>query len=192
MTANMKVVHPGSVEKPTPEKGTGTFLLRGLRKNEPVPGGVFNRAVRPHFCRGFSIVEAMATIALLSVAVIATARVLAVCARQRMTSQQWLAAQLEAANVQEHIAAMPYEKVSPSTMELLQLPPSSRAILPHATLRIDVADSKNDEPKSKRIRVEVSWPQFASDGAADSTIDEPPLCVELTAWKFPAASEATP
>ena len=61
----------------------------------------------------------MAAIALLSVAVIATAQVLAVCARQRMTSEQWLAAQLEAANVQEHIAAMPYEKVSPSTMELV-------------------------------------------------------------------------
>jgi hypothetical protein len=39
----------GSVENPTSEKGTiaamvpGTFLLRGLRKNEPVPGGVCNR-----------------------------------------------------------------------------------------------------------------------------------------------------
>ena len=42
----------GSTENPTSEKGTiaamvpGTFLLRGLRKNEPVPGGVFNRATR--------------------------------------------------------------------------------------------------------------------------------------------------
>ncbi len=34
----------GSVENPASEKGTGTFLLRGLRKNEPVPGGVFSRA----------------------------------------------------------------------------------------------------------------------------------------------------
>ena len=30
----------GSVENATSAKGTGTFLLRGLRKNEPVPGGV--------------------------------------------------------------------------------------------------------------------------------------------------------
>jgi hypothetical protein len=134
----------------------------------------------------------MAAIALLSVAVIATAQVLAVCARQRMTSEQWLAAQLEAANVQEHIAAMSYENISPSTMESLQLAPSSRAILPHANLHIDVADSKDGEPKSKRIRVEVSWPQFASDSAADSTNDEPPLRVDLTAWKFPNAAEATP
>ena len=34
-----------SAENPASEKGTGTFLLRGLRKNEPVPGGVFNRAL---------------------------------------------------------------------------------------------------------------------------------------------------
>ena len=34
----------GSVENPTPEKGTGTFFLRRLRKNEPVSGGVLNRA----------------------------------------------------------------------------------------------------------------------------------------------------
>jgi Tfp pilus assembly protein PilV len=148
--------------------------------------------VHSHLRRGFSIVEAMAAIALLSVAVIATAQVLAVCARQRMTSEQWLAAQLEAANVQERIAGMSYEKVSPSMMEALQLAPSSRAILPHATLRIDVADSKNDEPKSKCIRVEVSWPQFGTDSPADSTIDEPPLRVALTAWKFPNAAEATP
>jgi MFS transporter, ACS family, hexuronate transporter len=33
----------GSVENPTPEKGTGTFFLRRLRENEPVPGGVLNR-----------------------------------------------------------------------------------------------------------------------------------------------------
>jgi Tfp pilus assembly protein PilV len=148
--------------------------------------------VHPDLRRGFSIVEAMAAIALLSVAVIATAQVLAVCARQRMTSEQLLGAQLEAANVQEHIAALPYEKVSPSTMESLQLAPNSRAILPHATLHIDVADSKNDEPKSKRIRVEVSWPQSGGDSAADSTINEPPLRVALTAWKFPAAAESVP
>jgi Tfp pilus assembly protein PilV len=148
--------------------------------------------VHSYLRRGFSVVEAMAAIALLSVAVIATAQVLAVCARQRMTSEQWLAAQLEAANVQERIAGMSYEKVSPSTMESLQLAPNTRTILPHANLHIDVADSKNDEPKSKRIRIEVSWPQFASDSAADSTIDEPPLRVELTTWKFPAAGEAAP
>ena len=35
----------GSVENPAWERGTGTFFLRRLRKNEPVPGGVFYRAV---------------------------------------------------------------------------------------------------------------------------------------------------
>jgi hypothetical protein len=39
----------GSVENPTSAKGTGTFSLRGLRKNEPVPGGVFDRAVVGQF-----------------------------------------------------------------------------------------------------------------------------------------------
>ena len=34
----------GSIENPASEKETGTFLLRRLRKNEPVPGGVFYSA----------------------------------------------------------------------------------------------------------------------------------------------------
>lgn len=132
----------------------------------------------------------MAAIALLSIAVIATAQVLAVCARQRFTSEQWLAAELEAANGQEQIAALPYEQISPSTLQSWQLSPNSQIILPHGKLQIDVADSRTGEPQSKRIRVEVAWPQFAGDNTTASTVDEPPLRVELTAWKFPATEIA--
>jgi prepilin-type N-terminal cleavage/methylation domain-containing protein len=145
---------------------------------------------RIHHRRGFSIVETMAAIALLSVAVIATAQVLAVCARQRFTSEQWLAAELEAANVHERIAALPYEHISTSTLQSWRLSPNSQSILQQGKLQIEVADSKTDEPKSKRIRVEVAWPQFAGDNTAASTVDEPPLCVELTVWKFPATEVA--
>jgi hypothetical protein len=45
----------GSVENPASEKGTGTFLLHRLRKNEPVPGGVFNSATPGPVRRGFTV-----------------------------------------------------------------------------------------------------------------------------------------
>jgi hypothetical protein len=42
-----KMSQSGSVENPAWERGTGTFFLRRLRKNVPVPGGVFYRASQP-------------------------------------------------------------------------------------------------------------------------------------------------
>jgi hypothetical protein len=142
--------------------------------------------------RGFAIAEALAAIALVALAAIATAQVLVVCARQRLVGEQRLAAQLEAANVQERIATLPYEAISPSTLESLRLLPTTQAVLPHASLHIDLADSKSDEPRSKQIRVEVSWPQFAASDGTESASDVPPLRVELTAWRFPTAGEAAP
>ena len=66
----------------------------------------------------------MAAIALVALAAIATAQVLVVCARQRLVGEQRLAAQLEAANVQERIAALPDEAISASTLESFRLAPS--------------------------------------------------------------------
>jgi prepilin-type N-terminal cleavage/methylation domain-containing protein len=142
--------------------------------------------------RGFSIVETTAAIAILSVAVVATAQVLAVCSRQRLVSEQWLAAELETANIQERIAAVPYEQITLPKLQSWELSAQARSILPNGKLQIAITDSPPDEPNSKRVRVAISWAQFASENPADPQGEVPTLHAELTAWRFPAAAEVAP
>jgi hypothetical protein len=120
------------------------------------------------------------------------AQVLAVCSRQRLASEQWLVAELEAANIQERIAAVPYEQITLPKLQSWGLSAHAAAILPNGKLQIAITDSPPDEPKSKRARVAISWAQFANENPANPRGEVPTLHADLTAWRFPAAVEVAP
>jgi Tfp pilus assembly protein PilV len=134
-----------------------------------------------HCRRGVTILETMAALGLMAMAAVGTTQVLVLCATHRHGGEQLLAAQLEAANVQEQLAATPYDRITTESVREIKLSPEAESALPDAELKIDVSQSSSSALPHKRIRVDVVWP-----AADDST-----RSVGLTAWKYaPAGSEA--
>jgi hypothetical protein len=138
-----------------------------------------------HSRRGVTVLETMAALGLVAIAAVGTVQVLALCAAHRHGSEQLLVAQLEAANVQEQLAATPYDRVTAESVREIKLSPEAQAAIPDAELKIDVSPSGSTALPHKRIRVDVVWPAE----------DESTRSIGLTAWKYapassPAASEA--
>jgi Tfp pilus assembly protein PilV len=94
---------------------------------------------------GFAIVEAIAALVIVGAGLVGTAQVLIICARQRLSSDQLLSAQFEAANVMEHIAAMRYDQLTPSNLAQLKLSAESQSTLPGGQLRVTMADDMPSE-----------------------------------------------
>ena len=158
-----------------------------------------------------TIVEATAALMVLAAGFVATAQVLVACGRQRATSDQLLAAQFEAANVAEQIAAMSFDDLNVSRLAELKLSAASQKVLPGGYLKITVRDAKSDENAdaasgsnaetgvpsgAKRVRIEVRWPidsanvKSGPDSESESAkADESQ--VALTVWKY-AAAEGKP
>jgi len=133
-----------------------------------------------HSRRGVTILETMAALGLMAMAAVGTVQVLALCATHRQGSEQLLVAQLETANVQEQIAAMPYDHVTTESVREIKLSPEAEAAIPDAELKIDIGQSSSSALPHKRIRVEVVWP--AADDSSRS--------VGLTGWKYAASTAA--
>jgi Tfp pilus assembly protein PilV len=124
--------------------------------------------------RGFSLIEATTALAILAGGFVLTAQILSIFARQRQAAEQLLIAQLEAANVLERIAVMPFEEVNSGSLGKLTLPKDAQAALVGGKVTATVEESSGDGPKHKRIHVEVAWPLGAG----------PMRTVKLTAWKY--------
>jgi hypothetical protein len=129
-----------------------------------------------------TLLECVTALALLAAGLAITAEVLATCAQHRRDSEQLLAVQLEAANVAEQIAVIPYEELTPTTLQKLQLSPAFQARMPAAELRISSIDSPAGDPLHKRVKIEIRWPGD----------EEMPRTVSLLTWKYAPLSEATP
>ena len=129
-----------------------------------------------------TLLECVTALALLAAGLAITAEVLATCARHRRDSEKSLAVQLEAANLVEQIAVIPYEELTPSAMQRLQLSPSFRTLLPGAELHVTSTDSPTGDPLHKRLKIEISWPGE----------EETPRTVSLVTWKYAASSEVSP
>ena len=149
--------------------------------------------------RGMTIVETVVALSLLAMGMVATVQVLGMCAQHGRASQQLMAAQLEAANVQRRFAAMPYNQVTNEVLRKIKLSSQTLVAIPGGGLTISLNESSanagdaehsdqsgdksaSDKLPHKRIRIEVSWP--ADEG--------PPHSVGLTVWKFAPPKESTP
>jgi Tfp pilus assembly protein PilV len=135
--------------------------------------------------RGMTVLEVTVALSLLAMGLILTAQVFTACARQELTSEQLLVAQCEADNVLEHFEGLRYEEVTAQAAKDMKPSAELLAALPEAKVEVSVDESHDGEgaeagPAHKRIHVEVSWPSE----------DNAPRAVKLTAWKYPAATNA--
>src|SRR5262245_57184626 len=157
------------------------------------------RSIRLNKRRGMTILEAVAALMVLTAGLVGTAKVLVLWARERLASEQLLAAQFEAANVLEQIAATSYDKLTPDALNELKLSPESQSALPGGRLRVTVSSSTGADgqrapddsahPPHKLVRVEVLWsaeedPGAAADESSSSASAIPDHSVQLSAWKY--------
>ncbi|HTQ39139.1 MAG TPA: hypothetical protein VMJ32_08920 [Pirellulales bacterium] len=158
---------------------------------------------------GFAIVEAMAAFVILAAGLMATAQVLVVCARQRLSSDQLLSAQFEAGNVAERIAAIRYDQLTPSNLAQLKLSVESQASLPGGQLRVTVADDATaEQPNSDKGEKQAANETAAAqndlakygDSTADAAqtakhpVDAQAKCIHVEVrwpWEASAAPEGT-
>jgi type II secretory pathway pseudopilin PulG len=141
---------------------------------------------------GMTIVETLVALSLLAIGLVATVQVLGICAIHRRASEQLLAAQLEAGNIQEHISSLPYDQITADSLGKIALSSPTQSALPGGELKISLHESDGANPAgsdapsadfpSKRIRVEVQWPAEESS----------PHSVGLTSWKYAPAQESKP
>jgi hypothetical protein len=123
--------------------------------------------------RGALLLEATIALFLISGVAVATAQLLALVARQRQASLCESAAQCEAANVLERIAALEYEQLTDEAASAMALSKEARAALPGGKLKVDLVAAE-DQPRHKRIVVEVRW-----SGARGQ-----PRALQLVGWKY--------
>ncbi|HEY1599294.1 MAG TPA: hypothetical protein VGG64_06810 [Pirellulales bacterium] len=126
--------------------------------------------------RGTTLVEVSLALCLLAVAIVATAQILTLCARQRKAADRQFAAQMEASNVAERIAAIDYDDVTAVSLAAMKLSPETQSALAGGELAIDCIDAAEPPLRQKRITIEVTWP----------TPQEGKRSVQLTTWKFAA------
>ncbi len=132
--------------------------------------------------QGVTLLECTVALALLAAGLVMAAEVLVQCARNRQDSEKLLAVQLEAANVAERIAAMPYAELTPTNLQQISLSKSFQAWLPGVQLHISSIDASTGDPPHRRVKIEIVWPGE----------EETPRTVSLTTWRFPALTETTP
>jgi Tfp pilus assembly protein PilV len=130
--------------------------------------------------RGTTLVEVSLALCLLAVAVVATAQILTLCARQRKAADRQFAAQMEASNVAERIAATEYDDLTAVSLAAMKLSPETQSALAGGELAIACTDVADSSLRQKRITIEVAWPT-AQDGRRS---------VHLTTWKFGPPDES--
>ncbi len=134
-----------------------------------------------HLRRGASILEAVVALGVLATAVTGATQILLLTAQQRHSADRLLTAQLEAANVLEHVEVLRYEEITPEAMNHLKLSAESQAALPGAKLKVELIEAKAPQLPHKRITANITWRSLGDDRAA----------TQLTTWKYPDA-EAKP
>lgn len=129
--------------------------------------------------RGLTLVEITIAVFLLAVSMTLTVRVLGWVASERRAGERRQCATREAANVVEHLTALPWERVTADTARSLTLSDTARMSLPSGELNATV-----DEPAggdAKRVSVRIRWRNRGGDWDAP---------VRLTAWTFRAGRNA--
>jgi len=122
---------------------------------------------------GMTIVESMVALVILSAAMIALVQFVGVATRQRRTTFQRLAAQMEVANEAERIAALDWDSAAANKLTTWTPSDSLTAAIVKPDCLIAVSD-ESGPPQGRRIRLSVSWANAAGQP------------VELTIWKFRA------
>ncbi len=130
---------------------------------------------------GLTIIESLVALTLMAAAIAGAAQLLSMCARERQNANRYFLAQIETANVLEHVAAMKYDKVTTDALKDTKLSQETLAAIPGANVRIDVADAEPSDLPHKRVTAEITWDDAGQQHSS----------ARLTSWKFPP-QEAQP
>ena len=121
------------------------------------------------------IQEAMVSLLIVGVVLVAVVQLLAVVARQQRIGQQRLAATHEVGNVMESLMTQPWKQLTTESTTAWKLSDESHeTLLPGARLQVSIVPEKDAEDLW-RITVQIDWPDRTASSAAP---------VRLVAWRF--------
>ena len=115
---------------------------------------------RTRRCRGTTLLETTLAFVVLSCAFVMLAQFLTAANQQRRLSEQRRLALQEAANVLEHVAALPWDDVTAEKLAAVTPSPALRSAAPAAELKLQL-QADEGPPRAKRVHVEVAWPSAA-------------------------------
>jgi Tfp pilus assembly protein PilV len=128
---------------------------------------------RPRRRGGFTMVEVAASAFLLAAAMTLTVQVLGWVAAERRAADRRQCAVQEVGNLMEHLAARPWDRLSPEAIRDVAMGEAARRRLPGAELSVSVDESRG--PDAKRIALRLRWRNRAGTWEAP---------VRLAAWVF--------
>ena len=131
--------------------------------------------------RGFGLIELTITAILAVTAMTVTVQLVGWVAAERRAALRRERALLEAGNLLERLAARPWEVLGtdPAHPPAVSLPESTRAVLPGASVAVEV-HAVEGPVASKRVAVVIRW----RDGTG--TFEAP---VRLVTWVYPQPAE---
>jgi type II secretory pathway pseudopilin PulG len=129
--------------------------------------------------RGITLVEVVASAALLTVLLAVLAHVLVIVAMQRRSGNRRLLAVEEVANVMERIALRQYDELQADQPPEIPLSDEALRSLPGAALTIDVSPEGTQPPLGKRVTVQLTWENRSGQ------TNRP---VRLSAWRYRRAA----
>jgi prepilin-type N-terminal cleavage/methylation domain-containing protein len=105
---------------------------------------------------GMTLVEVMATLAILGIVAVIVAQCLVWSLRERIRMSSHQAALELAANVLEAARAQPWEKLDQSWADAQAVPPDMSDLLPEGKVAVKVEPGRA-APQSRNVTVEVHW-----------------------------------
>lgn len=137
--------------------------------------------------------EVVVACGLAAVLMAVSVQMLTLMATQRRDVERRAIAQQEAANLIERVASIPFEQLTPDSLQSLTIDPEVARLLPAAKASLSLAAEPGPTP-AKRVAVEVSWIGVGKRRE---------LPVRLTSWVFapqpakaaeplPSAGDAAP
>ena len=134
--------------------------------------------------RGYSLIEVLAAIAVLTSLVAAWLPLQHTAAKLQRASQWRQGALFEAAGVMERLAAWPAADMTPERTAKLKLSPEACRALPNPELHVNVQHTGDGEPPGVRVAVRITW--------NDASTNQKPQQVELVAWRYGVDNVAGP
>lgn len=131
--------------------------------------------------RGFSLIEMLVAIGLLSFVAIALAQGITLSIRQRQQLHQRLVLNQAAANLAERVTMIPWADLSDERLAEIQLDAATLAVWPELKLALRITDDAGP-PTGKRIL--ISLQPAARHGTA-------PPPTELVVWRFATVAKTS-
>jgi prepilin-type N-terminal cleavage/methylation domain-containing protein len=124
--------------------------------------------------RGISLIELSVATVVLAVAMTVTVQIVAQAIAEHRAADRRVCAIQEAGNVLERLSIQPWDKLTPESLEKLELARRVERLIPGAEVTISMVDA--DSGVAKRVTVQVRWT------ARDARRTAP---VRLTTWLYP-------